>query len=355
MSIREAFRTIFGSGLLLLAVACSQEGMPTAPLLEPSQEKTLIWSRTTPVPESRTDYAAGVIHGKLVISGGTYWTGSKDNWIKKHFSSSTHAFDPVTEAWEQLPDLPMPLGCSASAAIDDRLFVLGGFTGEEVNRDVLVLEKEQNSYVWKHFGKLPVDRVYARAVSVGTHLYLLGGTTRFEPTDAAGTCCTSKTATSSFMVLDTANPEKGWEHLPDLPGARRWYFNTETDGEFIWMFGGVFREEPADPTSRFDDVFRYSVASADWEAVEALPKVSTDVYSPTPVFVNDRIILVSDSKKVWQLDPKTLRYSELTSLPEAVFIDKFVWIQNRIVGAGGEDFVQGPRRRSESAFIGQFK
>ena len=354
MSVSETIRTVFCIGVLLLAVACAQEETMTTPSPESSQEETLIWSRTTPLPESRTDYAAGVIEGRLVISGGTYWTGSKGNWIKKHFSASTHAFDPITEVWEKLPDLPMPLGTSASAVIGDRLFVLGGFTGEEVNREIVVLENKQNGYVWEHFGQLPVDRVYARAVSVGTHLYLVGGTTRFEPTDAAGTCCTSKTATSSFMVLDTANPDQGWEQLPDLPGARRWYFKVETDGEFIWMFGGIFQAEHTDPTSRFDDVFRYNIANAEWEAVEALPEVSSD-YPPTPVFVKDRIILVSNSTKVWQLDLETLRYSELPPLPEAVSVDKFFWIENRIVGAGGENSVEGPRRRSEAAFIGQFK
>jgi hypothetical protein len=51
---------------------------------------------------------------------------------------------------------------------------------------------------------------------------------------------------------------------------------------------------------------------------------------------------------------KTLVYSELNSFPEHVFVDKFVWLNDRIVGAGGENNIEGPRRRSEWTFIGKY-
>src|SRR5208337_4815573 len=112
----------------------------------------LHWSLSTPMPEPRSDYVAGVVGGKLVVAGGTYWTGSKGNWIKKHFSASTHAFDPESQTWEKLPDLPVPLGCAGGAVIGGKLFVVGGFTGSEVNRKIYVLEKRQSVYAWKEAG-----------------------------------------------------------------------------------------------------------------------------------------------------------------------------------------------------------
>jgi hypothetical protein len=48
-----------------------------------------------------------------------------------------------------------------------------------------------------------------------------------------------------------------------------------------------------------------------------------------------------------------LTYRELTPLPEKVIVDKFVLLDDRIIGAGGENEPEGPRRRSEWSFIGR--
>ena len=64
---------------------------------------------------------------------------------------------------------------------------------------------------------------------------------------------------------------------------------------------------------------------------------------------------MSFSKTVWQLDLKTMIYSELPSLPEEAFVDRFVWLDNKIIGAGGENKIESRRRRSEWTFIGEYK
>jgi N-acetylneuraminate epimerase len=332
-------------GLVLLFVAVGSS----------SSDETLHWTLSTPAPDPVSDYAAGVIDGKLVIAGGTYWTGSKGNWIRKQFSKSTHALDPRSGIWTTLPDLPVPLGCSTAAAIGDTLFVLGGFTGSQVNRKIYTLDMQHGVYVWKEFGEVPFDRVYARALSVGKLLYVVGGTTRFEPRDPTGTCCTSKTATRSLMVLDTDHPQKGWRDLPSYPGDLRFYFGAETDGRALWMFGGIYQASPEDPIIAFHDVSRYDIAGGKWEQVKPLPAVSHEGNSPSAVFVGDGFVLMNDSRRVWKLDPAGKTYRELTPLPEAASVDRFVWLNDQIVGATGEDFIQGPRRRSEWVFIGRFE
>ena len=315
---------------------------------------SLQWTKSTPFPEPTSDYAAGVLDGKLVIAGGTFWEGSKGHWVKKHFSASTHAFDPITQVWEKLPDLPTPLANAASVEVGNTLFVLGGYTGTEVSRRIYTLAKTPSGYAWKDFGALPVDRLFAGAVSVGKRLYLLGGTTQFEPLDPMGTCCTSKSAVNSFMVLDTSHPEGGWNQLAPLPGPLRWFFSTATDGKSIWMFAGRFQAKPQDPITSFSLVFRYDIAQMRWKAMKPLPEKNPNAAPPSPVWVKDKIILITDVKTVWQLDLRTREYRELSPLPENASVDKFVWLKDRIIGAGGENNIEEPRRRSEWTFIGQF-
>ena len=304
------------------------------------------------MPEPRSDYAAGVVGARLIVAGGTFWTGTKGHWIQKQFSASTHAFDPVSQTWEQLPSMPFPLACAASAVVNGKLFIVGGFTGTEVNRKILVLEKTRDRYAWKEFGRFPFDRVYPRAVAIGKLLYVVGGTREFEPRDPTGTCCTSKTATNTLMVLNTQHPADGWKELPPFPGDLRFYFNTETEGKNVWMFGGIYQELPNDPVKQFSDVCRYHPTSGKWEQMKPLPEVSHEGNSPSPVFVGDGFVLVNDFRKVWKLDLATEEYRELAQLPEAASVDRFVLIGNKIVGASGENFIEGPRRRSEWVFVG---
>jgi N-acetylneuraminic acid mutarotase len=313
----------------------------------------LHWTLSNPMPEPRSDYAAGVIGDKLIVAGGTFWTGTKDHWIQKQFSASTHEFDPVSQAWKQLPPMPFPLACAASAVVDGKLFVTGGFTGTQLNRKILVLEKTKDHYAWKEFGTFPFDRVYPRSVAIGKLLYVIGGTLKFEPRDPTGTCCTSKTATRTLLVLDTQHPADGWKELASYPGDLRFYFMADTDGKNVWMFGGIYQELPADPVKQFSDVCRYEPATKKWEQAKPLPELSHEGNNPSPVFVDNGFVLISDFQKVWKFDVTSQEYRELPKLPEAASVDRFVRIGNQIIGASGENFIQGPRRRSEWVFAGK--
>ena len=73
-----------------------------------SSPAEITWRESTPMPEPRSGYAAGALDGRLVLAGGTYWEGTKGNWTKKIFTPATHAFDPVSQQWQKLPDAPVP-------------------------------------------------------------------------------------------------------------------------------------------------------------------------------------------------------------------------------------------------------
>jgi hypothetical protein len=82
--------------------------------------------------------------------------------------------------------------------------------------------------------------------------------------------------------------------------------------------------------------------------------VSTATNPPSPVFIGDSIVLINDFQKVWKLDLSKQTYSELSPLPNAAALDRFVWVNQKIIGASGENFIDPPRRRSEWVFIGKF-
>ncbi len=334
-----------GIGVLLALHVVSQAAQP----------ERLYWTKSTPLPEPRAGHAAGVLDGKLVIAGGTYWEGEKGNWTKKIFSARTHAFDPATHTWEQLPDAPMPFGYAAFTVVKNRLFVLGGYDGKKESRKILVLSKQGTEYVWEIFGELPDTRLFGWAGGIGSSIFLLGGVTRFEPTDDAGSCCTSATATNRLQMLDTTAPDQGWHELPPYPGGKRWLFSAETDGDNLWMFGGIYTANGEDPPEQFRQVLRYSLTEKVWHKLSPLPPDTLTATPLSPLFVGGKILFMSFSKTVWELDPVTQEYSRLSPLPEEAFVDKYVWLNGQIIGTGGENKIEGPRRRSEWTFIGKFR
>jgi N-acetylneuraminic acid mutarotase len=318
-----------------------------------AETRHLHWAKSASLPEPRSGYAAGVINGQLIIAGGTYWEGTKGHWTRKVFTDAVHAFDPVKEHWQKLPDAPTPFGYSASVVISNQLYVLGGYTGQQVNTNIYVLESISGRYVWKCLGPMPGNRLFAGTVAIGSSIYLLGGTERFEPYDKSGTCCTSRSAVGTLMVIDAAAPEPHWRSLAPFPGSQRWLFALETDTESLWMFGGAYQEKASDPITRIPEIWRYRLAKDQWERLGTVPAAAIEGSPLVPIRLGDSILLISYKKTIWAFDCASQRWSETTPLPEEAFVDKFCWVNGMVVGAGGENNLDGPRRRSDWTFIGR--
>jgi N-acetylneuraminic acid mutarotase len=335
------------SGFYLLVLA-SLHGV----LARSSSGLSLEWSNSTRYPEPCSGYAAGIIDGKLVIAGGTFWEGHKGHWTKKLFSSSAYALNLASQKWERLPDLPMPLGYAASTVVGEKLFVLGGYTGSGVNRNIIVLGKVGSRYVWSIAGRMNADRIFACAVSFGKMIYLVGGTTSFEAYDKAGTCCTTNTATKNLLRFDTDHLSNGYKELAPYPGNARWLPAVTSNGKSIWLFGGISQASPKAPMRYFGNVLRYDLNRSNWTAICPLPKAVADVQPLSALAVENRIVVFTGLKAVWQLDLRTKHFTETTSMPEGVYVDRFFWVDHRIVGVGGEtQNGEGPRRRSGLSFI----
>lgn len=311
---------------------------------------SLEWEKSAPLPEARAGYASGILDGKLVIVGGTYWDGSEGHWIRKRYTSSTHAFDPVRQRWERLPDLPIALGYGASTVVAGRLFVFGGYTGSRVNRKIFALGKEGTRYKWNVVGEMNADRVFAAAVPVKDEIYLIGGSTSFEAFDSFGTCCATNTVTNSILVYGIHSTTKKWRALSSYPGPARWMPGVASDGTSIWLFGGMLQSDFKVPVTNLDQVLNYNIARNEWQVVNSLPMAAANLQPITPLKIGKLIFLFTAGKRVWLFDLRSQLYAETTPMPEAVQIDQFFWLNHKIAGTGGECEVERPRRRSDWTF-----
>lgn len=72
------------------------------------------------LPEPRTEVAGARWDGRIVVAGGLTADGGPSRLV--------HAYDPATNAWERLPDLPTPVHHFAMTEFDGRLWAVGGYT-----------------------------------------------------------------------------------------------------------------------------------------------------------------------------------------------------------------------------------
>ena len=124
-----------------------------------------------PLQAARNHAYSGVIAGKLYVTGGRapgHEAADGSN------VASTEVYDPATDAWSPLPDLPTPRSGGASAVFGGKLYVLGGgLPGNTVYKAVHRFNPVAGT--WESLPDMPIESTGHRAVAVGADLYVVGG------------------------------------------------------------------------------------------------------------------------------------------------------------------------------------
>ena len=97
-----------------------------------SEFPTQVYDPTTDTWENRTSFhgtsgkvQTNVVNGKIYIMGGNYMHG-----LGTYFSvSSNYVYDPLTDNWTKLADIPVGVGGYASAVIDKKIYIISGGHG----------------------------------------------------------------------------------------------------------------------------------------------------------------------------------------------------------------------------------
>ena len=104
--------------------------------------------------------------GQFYVAGGASST--------KGLSNLFEVWNPATQIWTRLPDLPQPRALGAMVAVRDRIYFIGGL-GED-NRtlaDIHVFDVQLNR--WRQPIRDPVGINRHAAVAIGEEIYVIGG------------------------------------------------------------------------------------------------------------------------------------------------------------------------------------
>jgi N-acetylneuraminic acid mutarotase len=213
------------------------------------------------------------------------------------------------------------------------LYVFGGGAGDRARSDALAFENGQ----WHRLpaANLPAPRLYATAVALGTRIFVAGGIAK------AGNY---QSASNEFWTWDSSRPGLGWHALPPVPGSPRFTHAMVAYQNRIYIFGGATAGPP--DVRNLSDAVAFDPAANRWDHLPDLP-VARRAWGGV-VYGNDLLLLGGYTNtyetEVYRFDSGTGRLHAAGALLHPYAAAIFVYVNGRLVVAGGEtaDRVRAP-------------
>src|ERR687897_634482 len=229
MSFRTSLRRLLPTCLALTMVAAA--GAAQAP-----------WQAHAPLPEPRTEVAAGLARGEIVVVGG--FTAGGGN------SPRVDAYSLERNSWRRLADLPLAVDHAAAASANGTVYVAGGYGGDR--RPLKAVFALRQDGFWRRLEPMPDARAAAGAAISRGKLYVLGGV------DGRG----GLAGVAFALDLRTGR----WARIPGP--SRREHLAAAAVGDTVYALGG--RSAGIDTnTNRFEF---YDATARRWTRLAPIPQ-----------------------------------------------------------------------------------
>jgi N-acetylneuraminic acid mutarotase len=309
-------------GAILTGVIACMQPPPAAPI------EALEWQTAADAPLGLTE-AQGVVAGdKLYVFGG-YTSFSP-------FCTTTrsHVYDPVTDSWTSLPDIPEAWTHAGVVADEGDIYMAGGYLNEpnceksEV-ATTTVYRYDVAAATWhSDLPPLPEARGSGGLVRLGRDLHFFGGTD------------TDRIDRSEHWVLSLEGGSP-WRLADPLPNPRN-HMGYAALGGRIYAIGGQHSHE--DDAVAQTSVHRYNPDLDLWTEVASLPTPLSHQSSSTFV-IGNRIMVIggeeghnNDIDTVLAYDPVLDAWTILSPLPEKLRAGVGGAIGEEIIFTGGGRF-----------------
>jgi N-acetylneuraminic acid mutarotase len=175
------------------------------------------WRALAPVPQARGAANAAAVNGKIhLIGGATLLPQIKDASFhpSRNVSVGTHeVYDPASNTWSRLEDLPTPRNHAAVGVVDGRIYVIGGRAGSvfipNAHNVDIVEEYNPATNLWTLRAPMPTPRSAMAWGTFNGRIYAAGGEIRHR--DIWGT----------YTTVEAYDPKSNtWARLPPMPLPR---------------------------------------------------------------------------------------------------------------------------------------
>lgn len=234
-------RTLGLLAVLLLGGCIGATVESPAPL---DQSAPGTWTILAPMPTPRQEVAVAALDGRVFVIGGL-GPGAEP-------VATVEAYDPATNRWEPRAPLPAPTHHAAAAVAEGRLFVVGGYTGGRVRWTAshIVLEYDPRRNAWTTRAPMPTPRGALALAVLGNRIHALGGTV--------------EDVSNAHEVYDVVADR--WSPANPMPTARDHLAAVAWQGR-VWALGG----RTAFLGTQYASVEIYDPATDSWRTGPPLP------------------------------------------------------------------------------------
>ncbi len=143
------------------------------------------WTRKADMPTARMAHAACVIDGRIYVSGGYSGWGA----TATPTMSIVEVYDPATDTWTRVSDMPWPREGHTASAVDGKMYIIGGrdyaviklfnegkIDGDELEKLFSIVDVyDPATDTWTTAANFPFPRSYLTASVVNGKIYTIGG------------------------------------------------------------------------------------------------------------------------------------------------------------------------------------
>lgn len=141
------------------------------------QNQAAGWVTRAPLPNPRHHGGSAVVNGMIYYIGGQH-----DHDAEMVTQKDVHRYNPATDTWTKLADLPVPSGATGRSHISSAVVVHNGkiivLAGETIHMSGvtnMVSSYDPATNSWTNLTPLPANRYSGGAALLGTSLYYTGG------------------------------------------------------------------------------------------------------------------------------------------------------------------------------------
>ncbi len=266
---------------------------------------TIKWSSAAPTSLKRDEGFGAFVNGKLYTFGGYYGD--------PNFTPTRRAdvFDPATNAWTPLTNLPKGLSHVGVAVAGDLIYLAGGYpaqidgTGQNFS-SATVYRYNTKTNKYSTIPHLPLARAGGILVCLDRTLHYFGGSDRYR----------KDSGTHWAFNLDTGT---AWVTRAPMPTPRNHLGGAALNGK-VYAVGGQSGQDAA--AIYRDNVDAYDPATDTWAPVASLPQVRSH-HNASTFELGGRIVAVGGESaysgarlaNVTAYDPATNLWTELTPVP----------------------------------------
>ena len=146
------------------------------------------WEVISELPTHRKSFSTAVVDGKIYLIGGTLFEHERGVlrepgpgiWRGPFGMSLVEVYDPETNTWQRLADMPTLRAGAETAVVDAKIYVMAGYAGKDNHGKNFKFLKAVEMYdpqtdTWVRKQDLPIPRIGFGVGAVAGKIYAIGG------------------------------------------------------------------------------------------------------------------------------------------------------------------------------------